>query len=105
MRPEYDGIKFYSVYDWCIKEYLAKAAVILESFDENKQYTDVNEVIELYNIQKLFNSGVNLEEWDEEKIAHYKKLCSPFAKVFGRFFGQINDINLNHFFIVFYFFF
>lgn len=93
MRPEYDGVKFYSVYDWCIKEHLAKAAVILESFDENKKYTDVNEVIELYNIQELINSGVNLEEWDEEKIAHYKKLCGSFMKVFGRFFGQINDTN------------
>lgn len=93
MRPEYDGIKFYSVYDWCIKEHLAKAAVILESFDENKQYTDVNEVIELYNIQKLINSGVDLDEWDEEKIAYYKNLRSSFMKVFGRFFGQINDTN------------
>ncbi|MDE5589406.1 MAG: hypothetical protein K2J60_09785 [Acetatifactor sp.] len=78
MRPEYDGVKFYSVYDWCIKEHLAKAAVILESYDENKKYTDVNEVIELYNIQELINSGVNLEEWDEEKIDHYKKLCGSF---------------------------
>ncbi len=93
MRPEYDGVKFYSVYDWCIKEHLAKADVILESYDENKKYIDVNEVIELYNIQKLINSGVNLEEWDEEKIAHYKKLCGSFMKVFGKFFGQIDDTN------------
>lgn len=93
MRPEYDGIKFYSVHDWCIKEHLAKTATILESFDENKKYTDVNEVIELYNIQKLINSEANLDEWDEEKIAYYKKLCNSFMKVFGRFFGQINDIN------------
>lgn len=93
MRPEYDGIKFYSVYDWCIKEHLAKATVILESFDENKKYIDVNEVIELYNIQKLINSGVNLDECDEEKIAYYKKLCSSFMKIFGSFFGQINDTN------------
>ena len=93
MRPEYDGVKFYSVYDWCIKEHLARADVILESYDENKKYIDVNEVIELFNIQKLINSGVNLEEWDEEKIAHYKKLCGSFMKVFGKFFGQIDDTN------------
>lgn len=46
MRLEYNGAKFYSVYDWCIKEHLAKPAAILESFDENKKYTVVNEVIE-----------------------------------------------------------
>ncbi len=93
MRPEYDGVKFYSVNDWCIKEHLAKADVILESYDENRKYTDVNEVIELYNVQELINSGVSLEEWDEKKIAHYKKLCGSFMKVFGKFFGQINDTN------------
>ena len=96
MRPEYDGVKFYSVHDWSIGEHLAKAAIILESFDENKEYTDINEVIELYNIQELVNSGVTLNEWDEGQIAHYKKISSSFMKVFGKFFGQINDENFNH---------
>jgi len=73
MRPEFDGVKFYSVHDWGIGEQLAKAAVILESFDENKEYTDINKVIELYNIQELIDSGVTLNEWDEGKIAYYKK--------------------------------
>lgn len=93
MRPEYEGVKFYSVYDWSIKEQLEKAIVILQSFDENNEYADVNKVIELYNIQKLINSGATLEEWNEEITAHYKKLCSSFMKVFGKFFGKINDEN------------
>ena len=42
MRPEYDGVKFYSVYDWSIGEHLKKAAIILESFDDNKEYIDIN---------------------------------------------------------------
>lgn len=93
MRPEYDGVKFYSVHDWSIGEHLAKAAVILESFDENEEYTDVNNVIELYNIQELINSGVTLNDWDEGKTARYKKICCSFMQVFGKFFGQINDEN------------
>lgn len=93
---EYDGVKFYSAYDWSTKENLEKAAVILESFDENKEYTDVNKVIELYNIQELINSEVTLEGWSKEKIAHYKKLCNSFMKVLGIFFGQINDMNFTH---------
>ncbi len=96
MRPEYDGVKFYSVHDWGIGEHLAKAAIILESFDRNKEYTDVNKVIELYNIQELINSGVALNDWDEGKISRYKKICSSFMKVFGKFFGQINDGNFEH---------
>ncbi len=43
----------------------------------------------------MINSRVNLEEWDEEDIACYKKLCSSFMKAFGRFLGQINDTNYN----------
>lgn len=69
MHPEYDGVKFYSVHDWSIGEHLAKAAVVLESFDENAEYTDINNVIELYNIQELINSGVTLSDWDEGKTA------------------------------------
>lgn len=93
MYSKYDGVKFYSKYDWSIREHLAKAAIILEEFDENKKYVDCNKIIELYNIQKLINSGVALIEWDEEKINHYKKLCGSFLKVIGKFFGNINDEN------------
>lgn len=93
MRPEYDGVKFYSVHDWSIGEHLAKAAVILDSYDENVEYTDINKVIELYNIQELIDSGVTLNDWDERKTACYKRICSSFKKVFGKFFGQINDDN------------
>ena len=62
MRPEYDGVKFYSVHDWGLGEHLAKAAIILESFDENEKYSDINKVVELYNIQELVNSGVTLND-------------------------------------------
>lgn len=83
MRPEYDGVKFYSVYDWSIGEHLEKASIILESFDENEEYLDINRVIELYNIQELINSGCTLNDWDEAKIARYKKICDSFTKIFG----------------------
>lgn len=93
MSPEYDGIKFYSVYDWNIGEYSEKAVAILESFDENKEYDDINQVIELYNIQKLIGSGASLNERDERKISHYKKISNSFVKILGQFFGQIDDEN------------
>ena len=38
MRPEYDGVKFYSMQDWSTGENLEKAAKILESFNENEDY-------------------------------------------------------------------
>ena len=93
MRSEYDGVKFYSVYDWSIGEHLEKASIILESFDENEEYLDINKVIELYNIQELINSGCTLNDWDEAKIVRYKKICDSFEKIFGKFFGKMSDEN------------
>ena len=82
--------------NWGLGEHLAKAAIILESFDENEKYSDINKVVELYNIQELVNSGVTLNDWDEGKITRYKKICDSFIKVFGKFFGQINDENFEY---------
>ncbi len=93
MRPQYDGVKFYSVHDWSTAEHLEKASIILDSFNENEDYIDINKVLELYNIQELINSGVSLKQWDNEKLNHYKEICSTFAKVFGKFFAKINNDN------------
>lgn len=95
MQSRYDGVKFYSTKDWSVSENLEKAAVILESFDVNEEYTDINQVIELYNIQELINSGVYLEKWDEESIDHYKQISNSTIKVVGKFFGKINDGNFS----------
>ena len=93
MRPEYNGIRFYGIDDWSTEENLKKAVILLESFDENKNYTNINEVIELYNIYELINGGAYLKEWSEERINHYRKVCDSFMKVLGKFYGKINDDN------------
>ena len=45
MRPEYDGVKFYSVMAGVFKEHLVKVAVIFDLYGDNKRYIDANEVI------------------------------------------------------------
>lgn len=95
MSSRYDGVKFYGANDWSIGENLAKAAVILDSFDSNEEYTDINEIIELYNINELINSGVYLKKWDEDSIDHYKQISNSTMRVVGKFFGKINDGNFS----------
>lgn len=95
MRSHYDGVKFYSANDWSIGENLEKAAVILDSFEANKEYTDINQVIELYNIYELITSGVYLKKWDEDSIDHYKQISNSTMRVVGKFFGRINDGNFS----------
>ena len=93
MRPEYDGVKFYSVNDWNIGENLERSSRILETFDENENYTDINKVIELYNIQQLIDKGVYFRDWDEAKIGHYMEKCFLFKRIIGKFLRTINDDN------------
>ena len=90
MRPEYEGVKFYG---GIIGEDLEKSAKILDLFQENEMYTDINKIIELYNIQELINSEVCVRLWDKDKVERYKKLNAPLNKILGKFFGQINDDN------------
>ena len=49
-RPTYDGIKFYSVYDWNIEEHLEKAAHILESFVEHEEYIETWSVVVVFSL-------------------------------------------------------
>lgn len=93
MWNEYDGVKFYNVNDLSMGVHLKKAAIVLDEFNENREYSDINEVIELYNIQKLIDSGAYLKEWDNVIVDRYKRVCCLINKTLGKFFGRINDDN------------
>lgn len=88
-----NGIKFHGVNDLSSGYYLEKAEVILDEFDECKQYTDINEIIELFNIKQYIENDMYLKSWDEEKICGYKKKVARFEAIIGRFLATINDSN------------
>lgn len=94
MRPEYYGVKFYSKSDLSIAGNLEKAISILKLFDENKDYTNVNEIIELYNIDLIMNCGISLPDMEESQVDFYKKICKRCMKVIERFYSKINESNL-----------
>ena len=56
MRPEYIGVKYYSSNDMSIGYNFEQAKKLLDALDENKEYTDVNEIIELYNVNQIITS-------------------------------------------------
>ena len=86
-------MKFYGRNDLLLASDLEKAVPILESFDENKNFTDINEIVELYEINLLMNCGVRLSEWEEEKLEVYKNSCKLCMKTIGKFFSGINNKN------------
>ena len=93
-NKKYKAIKFFGKNDLSIGYYLEKAEPIIKSFDPLKVYKDVNQVIELYNIQKLMETGVVLIKWDTQTQDELMSTCKLFNERIGRFFSSINDENI-----------
>lgn len=93
MRPDYNGIKFYSKEDMSIGYYLKKADSIIFSFDKNSEYTDINAVIEFYNIQQLYDTSCFLKVWTKEEYQNRKQIVKSMSSAIGRMFSKINDSN------------
>ena len=93
LKERYDGVKFYGKNDLGNAWQLEKAEPILNAFTLDKQYTDINEIIELYNIRNAINSDLALKGWTQEQCKKYKKTVDMFLSVIGKFFSQINDSN------------
>ena len=91
MRTDYDGVKFYSRYDMSVGWELKKAEPIIIDFSAEKKIEDINEILELFNIQQLFEIGVALPEWNDEVFNAYKKKTQLFTDTLGKFFSRIND--------------
>ena len=93
MSIVYDGIKFHGVNDLSSVYYLEKIELILDEFNEHKQYDDINEIIELFNIKQYIENDMYLKSWSEEKIDDYKKKVVKIPTIIGMYLSNINDDN------------
>lgn len=91
VKEFYDGVKFYGKDDLGNAWQLEKAEPILNAFTLDKQYADINEIIELYNIWNAINADIALKSWTQEQCQRYKETVDTFSPVIGKFFSQIND--------------
>ena len=92
----YSGVKFYSINDVTSGWHLGKAQKIIDNFDVDIEYTDVNKIIELYNIQKFFEHEIFLNEWTEKQKENYVEVSKKFTKSIRIFFSRINDDNIEN---------
>ena len=93
MRPDYDGVKFYGKGDMANFIQLEKADAIIFAFNKNSEYTDINAVIELYNIQQLYNASITLKTWTKEEYQNRKQIVKSMSSAIGILFSKINDNN------------
>ncbi len=89
-----DYVKFYSANDWGSGYQLRKAEPLIESFDVETKYLDVNRIIELYNIKQYFDNEVSLTSWDDSTKIKYISIVKQFPEFIGRFFSKIDGDNI-----------
>lgn len=77
-----EQVKFYSKEDMASGYNLIKAEKIINNFDEQKEYNDINELIEFYNITKYIDNGVFFKSWDEEYIQKAKDTSKKESKYY-----------------------
>ena len=89
-----EQVKFYSKEDMASGYNLIKAEKIINDFDEQKEYNDINELIEFYNITKYIDNGVFLKSWDEEYIKIAKDTSKKMKSIVFKGFNNIQNETL-----------
>lgn len=88
-----DSVQFYSKEDMAGGHQLSKGEHILRA-ETKSSYTDINEVLELYNLKKYFDNELYLNSWTQEEIDKFKLKATEYGKIVGQFFSTINDNNV-----------
>lgn len=90
---ERDRVKFFSSTDLTCGIYLEVVQQVIQRFNERETYTDVNDIIEFYNIKRFFDHEIYLIKWSVEERTNYANIVKDFSKHLGKYFGTITDAN------------
>lgn len=94
MEKEELRVKFYSEYDMTIGYYFSRIVNVIENFNSKKKITDINEIIELYNIQLFISNKIYPTDWDEQKCKKYTEVANSFSNTIGIFFLKLTFVLL-----------
>lgn len=92
-NADLNKIVFYSKEDMAGGWQLQKGEPILRA-DIKSNYTDINEVLELYNLKKYIDNDLYLKNWTPSDIADFKQKAISYGKEVGKFMATINDCNV-----------
>jgi hypothetical protein len=86
-------VKFYLQKNIAAEGNLKKGEHILKT-DIKSSYSDINEVLELYNIKKYIDYELYLKTWTQDDIYIFKQKAKEYGKVVGKFIATIDDTNI-----------
>jgi len=93
-----DYVVFYGPNDGASGYQLRNAENVIKPFDADTEYTDINRVIELYNIKRYFDNEMYLTSWTESTKNEYIAIVKKFNVVIGKYFSKILSENINDYF-------
>lgn len=92
-KNERDRVIFHSKQDLSNGHFLSKAEVILRlDFKENP--SDINDVLELYNIKLYIDNKLYLNSWSKSEVEVFKEKVKEYGEIIGNFISKINDSNV-----------
>ena len=86
-------VKFFSKEDMVCGHHLSKGERILRK-GILPNYTDINDILELYNIKKYIDNDSYLRNWSKEDIKNFKQKVTEYGKIIGQFMSRIDDNNI-----------
>lgn len=96
-ETDLNRVEFYSKEDMAGGYQLKKGEDILRA-SVKSNYTDINDIFELYNIKKYIDNELYLKDWTPDDIVDFKQKASDYGKVVGQFISTIDDNNLIEFY-------
>ncbi len=91
-NSDLNKVVFHSKEDMAGGYNLQKGEHILRA-DTKSNFTDINEVLELYNIKKYIDNDLYLRNWTQDDTTNFKQKATEFGKAIGLFFATIDDNN------------
>ena len=93
-----DYVVFYGPTDGASRDELRNAEKVIQSFNADTEYTDINRVIELYNIKQYFDNEMYLTSWNESTKNKYIDIVKKFDSVIGKYFSRVLGENIYQYF-------
>lgn len=96
-KTDLNRVEFYSKEDMAGSSQLKKGEHILRA-NIKSNYTDINDIFELYNIKKYIDNKLYLRDWTQKDIVDFRQKVSEYGKVVGQFMSTIEDNNFIEFY-------
>lgn len=89
-----EKVKFYSLNDMTYGHNLRICESLIKAYEAGKEARDINDVIELYNVNKYFDMKIFLTDWSTQDVNHFENIAKGFIGIVAKFFKDITDDNL-----------